>query len=251
MEVLKVVVKAPVTSFRYPHFLIGQQITFDMPPPSTIFGHVASALGELPERDFFRFAYCFRYQARSSDLEHQHVISAGGKRSTFRHEGAAVPVNVDGIVQPHLREFLFQPELTLYVDNLELKAAFQEPMFCVALGRSQDLAEIQSVEIVSLQKQQRAYLEDTILPFSMRMQLSIGTTVLMPRYIGPAPQREAEFDRYIVLRDRVFCGQPDDVEQVATIRRLLQTKEPLDWWVDPSTEEWQGAQRGLCFHSFS
>ena len=47
MRVLRVLIEAPVTSFRYPHFLIGRQITYDMPPPSTIYGHVMSAVGRL------------------------------------------------------------------------------------------------------------------------------------------------------------------------------------------------------------
>jgi len=250
MRVLKVCVTAPATSFRYPHFLIGQQITFDMPPPSTVYGHVASALGELPARDAYKFAYCFTYEARGNDLEHQHIVTAGGSRSRFSHEGTEYPVSVDVTVQPHKREFLFRPELTLYVDDVSLESAFLQPAFCVSLGRSQDLATIVSCEAITLEQRPRAYLEHTILPFSMRAQMLKGTTVLMPRFIEPPPERRAHFQRYVALRGRVYSGIPDEPGQVAELDRLLQNGPDTTWWVDPSTTPWQGARRGLFFHSF-
>ena len=54
MRVAKVRILAPTASFRYPHFLVGKQITYSMPPPSTIYGHVASAVGQLPPPEFTR-----------------------------------------------------------------------------------------------------------------------------------------------------------------------------------------------------
>ena len=73
--VAKVTIEAPVVSFRYPHFLIARQPTFVMPPPSTIFGHVAkAALGEWPAKPL-HFAYSFRCDGRARDLEHQQIIS--------------------------------------------------------------------------------------------------------------------------------------------------------------------------------
>jgi CRISPR-associated protein Cas5t len=250
MRVLKVRVTAPATSFRYPHFLIGQQITFDMPPPSTVYGHLASVLGELPDPARFRFAYRFTYEGRGNDLEHQHILSAGGSRSSFMQRGEVYPVSVDVTVQPHRREFLFRPELTLYLDDPALESAFRTPAFCVSLGRSQDLATIAAIEVVTLKTSARAYMEDTILPFSMRAQLARGNTVLMPRYIAAPPERRAEFDRYIVLRGRTYSGMPDEPGKVPDLDKMLQIGNDQQWWVDPETEVWQGAQRGLYFHSF-
>src|SRR6516225_4207762 len=102
MRVAKIVIEAPVTSFRYPHFLIGRQVSFDMPPPSTIYGHVASAVGELIKPQSFRFGYVFEFQSRASDLEHQHVVSLGRRRQSFRLNNEQLPVSVQATVQPHL-----------------------------------------------------------------------------------------------------------------------------------------------------
>ncbi len=148
LRALKVTVEAAATSFRYPHFLIGRQVSYDMPPPSTIYGHVASALGELPSPTELKFGYDFRFSARASDLEHQHIITAGGAK--FQVDGRKRATNTQATVQPHLREFLFRPRLTLYLQDLSLAPAFRSPAFCVILGRSQDLASYTNIEEVEL-----------------------------------------------------------------------------------------------------
>ncbi|HLH31049.1 MAG TPA: type I-B CRISPR-associated protein Cas5b, partial [Terriglobia bacterium] len=140
MRVLRVSIEAPITSFRHPHFLIGRQLTYDMPPPSTIYGHVMSAVGELWPPESIEFGYHFKFKAKARDLEHQHILS----RKTGKTK-----VSYDIIVQPHQRDFLFDCSLTLYLksERLEdLRKAFNMPVFCVNLGRSQDLASIRRVE---------------------------------------------------------------------------------------------------------
>jgi CRISPR-associated protein Cas5t len=239
LRVVKVVIQAPTTSFRYPHFLIGRQPSFDMPPPSTIYGHVASALGELPRADSFRFGYDFRFVSKAKDLEHQHIITAASKRS-----GASV----EATVQPHWRDFLFKPQLTLYLDNPSLGAAFRSPVFCVILGRSQDLAEIVSVDEIELEEQAGAYFVNTLLPFSYRPSVGFGVTVLMPRFIEPPPGRRAHFERFIALRDVVFGGEIESGKD-GPRRLILQAGQQAKWWVDPKTPKDRGVHRAVVFHS--
>jgi|ERR1039457_887139 CRISPR-associated protein Cas5t len=249
MRVAKIVIEAPVTSFRYPHFLIARQVSFDMPPPSTIYGHVASAVGDLIPPESFRFGYAFEFQSRASDLEHQHVISPGGSRQTFTVAGEKLPVSVEAVVQPHLRDFLFKPRLTLYLDPPELAAAFRAPVFCVVLGRSQDLAQVVSVEEMDLDSASGAYLEHTLLPFSFRTAVRFGVTVLMPRYIEPPPERRAHFERFITLRERLFAGVVDQGEGLNNRRLIEREGERTQWLVDRSTPSYHGAQRAVIFHS--
>lgn len=244
-DVLRVVVEAPVTSFRHPHFLIARQPTFDMPPPSTIFGHVASALGEIPARDSFRFAYHFESEARASDLEHQHVVYAQGGK--FEYQGEKYPKNIEGNVQPQYRDFHFRARLTLYLDRLDWADAFRKPAFCVVLGRSQDLADVISVETVALVEQAGAYLQNTLLPFSMRPYTAQGTTAMMPRFISAPPQRNADFARYVVMRDQLFCGTVNG-SVIPSLKYLDESRS--SWLVDPDTREFRGVHRGLIFHGF-
>lgn len=267
-RVARVTIEAPIVSFRYPHFLIGRQPSFDMPPPSTVYGHIASALGGWPSFPV-EFAYHFRSRSRGSDLEHQHIITRyEGKKSLFTEpdplwspplempatgrrrpkppEPPAIGTSVNMTVQPHLRDFLFGITWTLYLDPPELADAFRSPVFPVVLGRSQDLACIVSVETITLEAAPIGYFERTLLPISFRQRMAWGVTALMPRFIGPPPERDAEFEPFIVLHDRIYLGAAGE----GINRRLLEVEgtEERTYWVDPSTEQDRGGHRALCFH---
>jgi CRISPR-associated protein Cas5t len=243
-RVAKVTVEAPVTSFRYPHFLIGRQVSFRMPPPSTIYGHVASALGSYPELPF-KFAYHFQYRALARDLEHQQIITRGG--NPFTWQGKKYPKNVEATVQPHQRDFLFGATLTLYLPDVRLAGCFRAPVFCVVLGRSQDLAMITKVEEVELVEADGAYFENTLLPFAWRADIAYGATVQMPRYIEPPPERRAHFSQYIQLEDRIFAGSFDR-NGVPDVRMLLHPKSGRPYWIDPDSPTQKEVHRGVCFH---
>lgn len=265
--VAKVTVEAPVVSFRYPHFLIGRQPSFAMPPPSTIFGHVASALGEWPTKPL-QFAYAFRCNGGAGDLEHQQIINRtsgkfpgdlpdplwrqpepapGKKLKKSDLMPRLLQKTTEAVVQPHTRDFLFDARMELYLDPPELAEAFRSPVFTVVLGRSQDLASVQKVEVIELSQATNGYLERTILPSSFRPRLPWGVTTLMPRYIGPAPQREPAFAPYIVLQERVYVGEAAQSEskKLITINGIPDT----GLYCDPVTPEDRVGRRLLWFHT--
>lgn len=261
MKVARITIEAPVASFRYPHFLVGRQPTYDMPPPSTIYGHIASALGELPDPRSIRFGYHFTAVSRASDLEHQHIIWQGSPEKLSSEEGAKFrewrkrhSVALGSAIQPTLRDFLFGCRLLLYLDPPSLAEAFADPVFCMNFGRSQDLAKIGKIEMVRLVEARGAYLENTLLPFrEMRPRTGYGVTAFMPRYIGPPPEREAHFDTFVVLREIVFAGQVDEsMVSRDSHRRLINGPNHGDemWFVDPDTNAIAGVHRGVIFHQF-
>ncbi len=247
MLALRITVEAPVCSFRQPHFVVGRQLSFHMPPPSTIYGHVASALGILPDPASFRFAYAFTSRAHGEDLEHQHVLRAGGPPTKFTAKGETwtTSVGYDSGVQLARRGFLFDAHLELYLDRPDWETSFRAPAFAVVLGRSQDLATVTDVSTVELQRGDSYYFEDTILPFSYRQHTARGTTVLMPLYVGPAPRREPVFAQQVMLRGRLHhCG--NEAED-----GLLNLKDSHpDVWIDPTSPVLDGRQRGLALQSF-
>ena len=69
MQVLKIVAEGAITSFRYPHFMQGVQPTYEMPPPATLYGHIASALGEWFDPQGVQFAICFSFLKRAQEVE--------------------------------------------------------------------------------------------------------------------------------------------------------------------------------------
>ncbi|NOK58668.1 MAG: CRISPR-associated protein Cas5 [Chloroflexi bacterium AL-W] len=235
MQVLKVVVEGLTTSFRYPHFVQGVQPTFEMPPPTTIYGHICSALGEWVDPKEVTFAYHFTTQGRVDDVEHIHVV----KRSSGKLPGTKIPKVLEGSINPFKRTLLFQPRLTLYLNRPEWLPSFQSPRYAVVLGRSQDLCSYTQIEVIELQSTSEAYFEHTLLPYSMATQMRAGVVALMPRYLDMSRNRTPTFDRYLMLQQRMWSHE------------LLQFGNTVQHYlVDPQSPVYNGMQRALIFHHF-
>ncbi len=246
MRVTRVVVEAPVTSFRHPFFVTGRQLTFDFPPPSTILGHCASALGRWPDLDTFFFGLHFTSLARAADLEHQHITTAlesGTRRSVSTPDGPA-RATTEVTVQPVPRDFLFGIRMTLYLP-LEVGAAFRSPVHTVVLGRSQDLAEVVEVKEIALERPGRARIEHTLLPRGLRPCVRFGTTVLLTRHISEPPKREAAFAQYIALREHVLFGDGADPHRAFVAVAGIDLD---DLWMDPEYSDDEGFLRGVWIH---
>jgi CRISPR-associated protein Cas5t len=231
MQVVRVLVHADVTSFRHPFFVTGRQPTFDIPPPSTIHGHCASALGRWPDPSSFFFGLHFSYRSRGQDLEHQHIAKVRGATSEIT-------------IQPVPRDFLFDVNMTLYLPA-DIGIAFRSPTYTVVLGRSQDLGQVVSVDEIDLERPSRARVEHTILPWSIRPCLSFGSTVLLTKYISEPPERHATFERYVVLHEPVFYGEGADPN-----RSFLRVENISfdDLWIDPTIVDDDGFSRGVWIH---
>lgn len=223
MRVLKIITEGLVTSFRYPHFVQGVHLSFEMPPPATIYGHICSAVGEMIPPEATRFAYFFAFQGKFFDYEHLHFFGKEPKMNPFR------------------RELLFEPRLTLYLDNLDLLPYFQSPAYPVALGRSQDLMTYVDVREVELEQAERTFFAGTLLPLRDAALIGGRTyAVTMPQYIDV--NRQATWGQYAVLSDRVIY--PSEESFVASGGAAL----PI--WVDPEADArhpYEPLQRGVIW----
>lgn len=236
MHVLKIVAEGLTTSFRFPRLIQQMQPSYPMPPPATIYGHIASALGRWFEPEGVRFAYHFTYSARIEDLEHTIVLSA----ATDKLPGTNWPKALEGKVNPFTRELLFHPRLELYLNHPEWIEAFRSPRFAVVLGRSQDLFTYTQIRTVELVESERAYFEHTLLPYSTAGYTNRGYALQMPRYLDYRRGRRPTFARYFVVQDRVLS---DDF--------LWFGEHPEQrYWIDPESRVVHEAQRGLRFLSF-
>ncbi len=246
MQVARVVIKAPVTSFRHPFFVTGRQPTFDFPPPSTIFGHCASALGTWPDPNTFFFGLHFTVQARAYDLEHQHITTALGPKAKTKVPTPDGPARAttEVTVQPVRRDFLFGARMTLYLPP-HIGAAFRSPVHTVVLGRSQDLAEVREVKEIVLVRPGRARIEHTLLPRSLRPCVRFGTTVLLSRHITEPPARDATFAQYIALREHVELGEGAEPNRAFVMSDGVSLQ---DLWVDTDFLDDRGFPRGVWIH---
>jgi len=236
MRVLKVMAEGLTTSFRYPHFIQQVHPSFPLPPPATIYGHVAGALGYWFDPTGVQFAYHFVYAAKVRDIEHTIILKpVGGKL-----ESTSIPRALEGNVNPFYREIFFFPRLTLYLNRPEWEAAFRSPRYAVQLGRSQDLFTYSSVQVVDLQQASNAYFEHALLSHSFGRHTSQGFAVTMPRYLDYARNRYPHFATYFAVEERVDSSQ-----------FLWFGEAPAgEYWVDPATPQIRGAHRGVHFLSF-
>lgn len=237
MRVLKISLEGAITSFRYPNFMIGVQPTYDMPPPATIYGHLCSARGEWVSPAGIQFAYRFTYERKLEDLEHVHVLHAAGGKLP----GTTLPKVQEGNINPFRRQLLFQPRLTLYVNQPEWESAFRSPRYAVVLGRSQDLCAYVDVRVIELEKHNAAYFEHALIPFDYPLKMPQGVVATMPRFLDHDNNRRPTFSRYVILRQRV---QSDDAGVLAFGSR------PETFWVDPESPAVNERRLGLIFQSF-
>lgn len=242
MLVTRVELEALTASFRYPFFMVGRQPSYDVPPPATIYGLICAATGDWIAPDPLRFAYWFSHNGKVDDLEHAHIVGAGG--AAFNVAGVAFRGNMQGTIQPTRREFLLHPRLTLYIQGDELAGAFRSPAYPITLGRSQDLAMVCSVSILDLEQASNAYYERTILPFSWRADPRCeGVTLIMPRFVDYTRNRTPTFVQYIALTEGFPPFHPDDSSAIGAGEAAH--------WVDPDAPRFRSLQRGVAFHSFT
>lgn len=238
MRVLKVVAEGLTTSFRYPHFMQGVHPSYPMPPPATIYGHICSALGEWFDPTGVRFAYTFTHAGEVRDIEHIILL----KPASGTLPGTRTPKVLEGNINPFERHLFFRPRLTLYLNRPEWEAAFRSPRFAVVLGRSQDLFTYTDIRVVELERAERAYFQNTLVPYEMALQMGRGLTVLMPRFLDYHRQREPTFARYVVVTERVVLPS-DDLPRFAGL-------DYGPYWVDPTAPTYDGIPQGLTFLSF-
>lgn len=239
MHALKIVAEGLTASFRYPHFMMGVQPTFEMPPPATLYGHVASTLGEWFDPQGVRFALRFEFRRKQADIETTYLLTpSSGKMPGDK----SLPKVLEGNPNPFQREILYFPRLTLYLNHPEWLETFRHPRYAVCLGRSQDLFTYRSVEVVELQPADQVVLEHTLLPYAYAAYTAAGQAVLMPRWLDYSNRRYPTFERYVVLHRRVrtreftrYVGQP--------------TLEP--WWADPTEPLVEGDPYGVVWLSWA
>lgn len=249
MKVLKIEIEGLMTSFRYPHFLVGRQPSYPAPPPATIYGHLASAMGEHFTARGMQFAYCFEAEGRGDDLETTYLTWVGTGKAARDWKYAK---NVEAQSNVFKRELLLLPRMTLYIapgaETDRWLQALREPAYPVILGRSQDLCAYRSVTEVELTPSETAYFDPGLLPWEWRPHLSTGSTLQMPRFIYPDNRKNVDWHRYVFLNERVWWGNPRQAPR--GVRSALQIENSTPLLIDRTSPECGGAKRAVILQSW-
>lgn len=159
ISTIRIVLTAYTASFRVPGF-VGHQLTLPVPPLSTIYGLISAAAGRwiLPS-DVEWLAYRCEYEGKAVDLEAIITVERPKPTKAARLVGR-------NVLQ---REFLVMPRLTLYLPP-EWEAVFRKPRYQLLLGRTQDVAGVESIMRVSLEPVDEGEVSGVLLPLELVMK---------------------------------------------------------------------------------
>ena len=191
MKFLRVKINGWTASFRYPTFISGFQPTLPVPPLSTIYGLLSSIKGKTVTPKETNLGFIFESEGKTNDLESIYELKGlkGNKTNVIK------------------REILYNPELYLYLDNLEFKRYFEKPKYPVLLGRSSDLACISEIKEVNLEKRTGVKLGKTILPFNVNE--AFGVIQSLPTHFSEEIPRKAIGTQPWILMNQI-CNYPDE-----------------------------------------
>lgn len=177
--------RAASASFRNADMMVALQPTYQVMPPSTVFGLLQAMRQDMPGD--LSVSIQLTHQGVFEDYEHTWMIKQGGSKLSPTKRGClAFPVLELTVFDPHGR---ISPE--------EIVQAARFPEYPLSLGRHQDIATLVKAEVTELTEVTEGTLEQgTLAPWSLGRLMPSGRTLALPTYINPQMRTMATFDRY-------------------------------------------------------
>lgn len=186
-EVVRVKIHSWTASFRYPTFQAGYQPSLSVPPPSTIQGLLSAAKGNIVYfSDLEFFGYVFISNGLGLDLER--IYPLGKQETDVIH-----------------REVLFDNELFLYLPR-EWENYFKKPRYQLLLGRSCDLATVEEIKKMVLEKRENVPIGGTVVPVDAGIPGVVHALPVEFEY-GTIPRRAKNVRPFIILPFPRTLGQ--------------------------------------------
>jgi len=190
MITYRIKISSWTASFRYPNLISGFQPTLDVPPISTVLGLLNAAAGKYIEHSQLRIAYYFEYGAKAIDLETIYQI---GIVKSKKAPSNSVKSNVIN------REFLYDCRLYIYLIDEKLVEYLKKPYYSLILGRSGDLATVESIEKLELTENTiPKNIKGQIIPFAGNFLA--GEIQALPKYFtNSIPRNNIGTEPYSVI----------------------------------------------------
>tara|TARA_R110000850_G_scaffold96988_1_gene202541 strand:+ start:2433 stop:3113 length:681 start_codon:yes stop_codon:yes gene_type:complete len=195
---------------RMPFILSGNAVCMHTPSYSLVLGIIGCCLGRNVLAEEVKVGFRYEYDTIAHDLETRHRLEFDGKRVRQHAKGT----------DAYTREFHTSPKLTIWIDRLDWKENFENPVGTPALGRSQDILKIESVSIVEVERADKGSLGGSLLPFSAGLQAGGQLVQLAESYLenvdvgsGRTPQSS-----------KVFISIPHDNNAEVKFENIFKTK---------------------------
>jgi CRISPR-associated protein Cas5t len=198
MKALRVHLRGWTASFRYPGFAVMVHPSLPMPPLSTLYGLLSAARGEPVTPHDTSLGFVFESRGEAHDLE-----------TTYELDGVlSAKTNVVN------RQVLFEPELWLYLSNLDFAPLFRRPHYPLLLGRSTELVQVVSIQEVNLEQKVNARFGRTAVPFP-QTGLSGSLHALPTHFTTDIPRKAVGTRPFMLLEQWQTCPAtlPFDVER--------------------------------------
>lgn len=160
-------IRGITSTFRIPLIVSGKSLCSPVPSYATLLGFLGCCAGRTiyPKDVRIGFEYYFGKDALGDgfgmDIETTHRLEFKNNKLRPHPKGTAI----------RSYEFHPYPFLELYVDNIDFLEYFEKPAGIPTLGRSQDVAWIEKVELVEAIKKETGKVGTTLMPF---LQEEIG-----------------------------------------------------------------------------
>lgn len=204
---------------RMPFVLSGNAICLPVPSYSLVLGLIGCCLGRPVEPEELRLGYRYQFDTNAKDIETRQRLEFDGKRVKAHAKGT----------DAYPREFHVNPRLTLWLDRLDWEEFFRFPVGTPALGRSQDLLEIErkSIRQVDVESVAQAGIGGCMLPFRPQLRMAGQLVQLAEAY------RENEIigSGRTATQSRIFLAVPADNEVPIDFENLFQTPEKESFYL--------------------
>lgn len=157
-------IKALTSTFRVPLVVSGKSLCAPVPSYSTLLGFLGCCAGRevSPKELRVGFEYSWGNESTANfagvDMETTHRFELKNNKLKSHPKGSSI----------RYYEFHTFPVLELFIDNLRFSDYLTNPVGIPTLGRSQDLAWIEKVEILEVYKKKSGVVGTTLMPFPQK-----------------------------------------------------------------------------------
>lgn len=146
---------------RMPFILSGNAICMHTPSYSLLLGLLGCCLGRNIEAGEVKVGFKYSYESVAQDLETRQRLEFDGRKVKTHSKGS----------DAYNREFHISPRLTVWIDRIDWKTYFENPIGTPSLGRSQDILKIDSVSEVEVEAVKKGSISGCMLPFFAGLQV--------------------------------------------------------------------------------
>jgi CRISPR-associated protein Cas5t len=188
----------------------GGSICMHTPSYSNLLGIIGCCLGRIVTSKEVKIGFRYSYDTVTKDMETRQRLENKGK----------IRKHPDG-ASPYLLEFHTAPRLTVWIDRIDWKTFFENPVGTPSLGRSQDILKMESVTEVEVEPVQKGSVSGCMLPFSAGLKAGGQLVQLAESY----QENEEVGSGRIPTNSKVFIAIPYDNIVEIEFSDLFVTKE--------------------------